>query len=109
MDTNDLDFPSLYADFYPRIMRYLRRLVGESEAEDLAQETFIKASQGLEGFRGEAQVSTWLYRIATNLAIDRLRSPSYQRLVMLQLPRGWLAGSGDRAGRWQSVDRGKSA
>jgi RNA polymerase sigma-70 factor (ECF subfamily) len=78
MDASQLDFQGIYVDYQPRIQRYLTRLVGESEAEDLTQEVFIKASQGLAGFRGQSQLSTWLYRIATNAAIDRLRSPSYQ-------------------------------
>ena len=53
--------------------------MANSEAEDLTQETFVKVHQGLENFRGELQLSTWIYRIATNTALDRLRSPSFQR------------------------------
>jgi RNA polymerase sigma-70 factor (ECF subfamily) len=40
---------------------------------------FIKVSQALPGFRGESSLSTWLYRIATNAALDRLRSPAFQK------------------------------
>ena len=69
-------FDEIYASFHAKIVRYLTRLVGESEAEDLAQETFVKVGQALEGFRGEAQLHTWVYKIATNTALDRLRSPS---------------------------------
>jgi len=57
-------------------LRYLTRLVGEGEAEDLAQETFIKVSRNIEGFRGDSNPLTWIYRIATNTAIDHLRNPS---------------------------------
>jgi len=52
--------------------------VGPDEAEDLSQEVFLRANKSLEFFRGEAQLSTWLYRIATNAAIDRLRSASFR-------------------------------
>ena len=69
-------FDEIYASFHAKIVRYLTRLVGEAEAEDLAQETFVKVGQALEGFRGEAQLHTWVYKIATNTALDRLRSPS---------------------------------
>ena len=69
-------FDEIYASFHPKIIRYLTRLVGETEAEDLAQETFVKVGQALEGFRGEAQLHTWVYKIATNTALDRLRRPS---------------------------------
>jgi len=90
MDASKLNFSSLYAEFHPKVLRYLTRLVGESDAEDLAQEVFVKAGRSLAGFRGEAQVSTWLYRIATNLAVDRLRSPSYQQVALLEFPEDGL-------------------
>jgi RNA polymerase sigma-70 factor, ECF subfamily len=78
---NDLEFPAVYEDFQPKILRYLTRLIGEGEAEDLTQEVLIKVSEALPNFRGESQLSTWIYRIATNAALDRLRSPFYKRVV----------------------------
>jgi RNA polymerase sigma-70 factor (ECF subfamily) len=72
-------FQEIYEIFHPRIHRYLSRLVGEYEAEDLTQEVFIKISRGLSEFRGESQLSTWIYRIAFNAAMDRMRSPSFYR------------------------------
>jgi RNA polymerase sigma-70 factor (ECF subfamily) len=48
-------------------------MAGEAEAEDLAQEVFEMVSRGLGDFRGDADLSTWVYRIATNAALDRLR------------------------------------
>ena len=71
-----IEFDALYTEYRSKIINYLRRLVGEQEAEDLAQEVFIKAGKALEGFRGESSLSTWLYRIATNTAMDHLRKPS---------------------------------
>ncbi|HLP15586.1 MAG TPA: RNA polymerase sigma factor, partial [Bacteroidota bacterium] len=62
-------------------LRYLQRLVGEHEAEDLTQDVFVKVSAAMDTFRGESQLSTWIYRIATNTALDRLRSPSYHRSI----------------------------
>lgn len=65
------DLVEAHAD---RIFSYLHHLLGDrEEAEDLAQETFVRAWQSLERFRGGAAFSTWLYRIATNLAIDAVR------------------------------------
>ena len=86
MVSDELDFEQLYADFRPRILRYLVHLVGELEAEDLTQEVFMRVSQALPSFRGESRFSTWIYRIATNAAYDRLRQPSYQRVTSLLLP-----------------------
>ena len=79
MVASQLEFQDIFTDFQPKILRYLNRLAGENEAEDLAQETFVKVSQALENFRGESKLSTWIYRIATNTALDRMRSPSFQR------------------------------
>jgi RNA polymerase sigma-70 factor (ECF subfamily) len=80
VETN-LDFQKIYDAFQSRIYHYLRRLVGEFEAEDLTQEVFTKVNQALKDFRGESQLSTWIYRIATNVAMDKLRSSSYKRTV----------------------------
>lgn len=74
-----VDFEQIYASFQPTIYRYLTRLVGTHEAEDLTQEVFIKVEKALPTFRKEAQLSTWLYRIATHAAIDRMRQPSFRR------------------------------
>jgi RNA polymerase sigma-70 factor (ECF subfamily) len=79
MQHGELEFQRIYADFQPRILRYMGRMVGEREAEDLTQEIFVKVNRALAGFRGESSLSTWLYRIATNAALDRRRSPSFQR------------------------------
>jgi RNA polymerase sigma-70 factor (ECF subfamily) len=78
MSDAELEFEQIYADFHTKIHRYLIRMVGEMEAEDLTQEVFVKLSQALKTFRGEAKLSTWIYRIATNAALDRLRSPKFQ-------------------------------
>jgi RNA polymerase sigma-70 factor (ECF subfamily) len=73
MTTPRLDFREVHDTLRPRVQRYLARMAGEAEAEDLAQEVFEKVSRGLEDFRGDADLSTWVYRIATNTALDRLR------------------------------------
>ena len=78
------DFPQVYGEFHPRIQRYLTRLLGTNEADDATQEVFAKISQALPQFRGESSLSTWIYRIATNTAYDRLRSPSFQRAGEVQ-------------------------
>jgi RNA polymerase sigma-70 factor (ECF subfamily) len=72
-----LDFQEVHRSYRARIFRYLSRLVGPSEAEDLTQEVFLKVSRALKSFRGGSQVSTWIYRIATNTALDALRKPSF--------------------------------
>jgi RNA polymerase sigma-70 factor (ECF subfamily) len=76
MNSKEVEYQRIYTDHYPKIVRYLCRIVGESEAEDVAQEAFVKVHQSLDKFRGESKLSTWIYRIATNTAMDKLRSSS---------------------------------
>jgi RNA polymerase sigma-70 factor (ECF subfamily) len=85
MSASELDFPKIYDAYQPKILRYLSRFIGESEAEDLTQETFVKVHQSLGGFRGESQLSTWIYRIATNTALDKMRQPSFQRVEQMSI------------------------
>jgi len=69
-----VSFQEIYERFRPGVLRFLSRLVGEEEAEDVAQEVFLRVDRALEGFRGESSLGTWIYRIARNAALDRLRS-----------------------------------
>jgi RNA polymerase sigma-70 factor (ECF subfamily) len=52
----------------------LRLLGNTADAEDLLQEIFLAAHRKLDTFRGESALGTWLYRLATNLCLDHLRS-----------------------------------
>jgi RNA polymerase sigma-70 factor, ECF subfamily len=79
MSNKKLDFQEIYTTYQPKILRYLSRMLGGNDAEDVTQEVFVKVDKGLKEFRGEAQLSTWIYRIATNAALDRLRSSSYRQ------------------------------
>ena len=79
VNPNGLNFETIYTDFQPKILRYLSRMTDEREAEDLTQEVFVKVNRALETFRGDSQLSTWLYRIATNTAIDKIQSSSFRQ------------------------------
>ncbi len=79
MGEERLTLEEVYEGYRPKVLRYLTGLVGVEEAEDLTQDVFIKVGQALADFRGESSLPTWLYRIATNTAIDRMRSPAFKR------------------------------
>ncbi|HCU24476.1 MAG TPA: RNA polymerase subunit sigma-24 [Deltaproteobacteria bacterium] len=69
---------SAFAEIVERYQQGIYRLAfswtrQRESAEELAQETFLKAYRGLEKFRGESKFSTWLYQIAMNLCRDRWR------------------------------------
>lgn len=69
-------FRTLYNANHERVRRILARIVGPQEAEDLSRTVFAKAAKALPAFRGDAETSTWLYRIAANIASDWQRSRS---------------------------------
>jgi RNA polymerase sigma-70 factor (ECF subfamily) len=72
-DGDPAAFEELIRLHSPRIYRMLVRMLGSSaDAEEVAQEAFLKAWRGLARFRGDAQFSTWLFRIAVNEANRRL-------------------------------------
>lgn len=78
----------------PRLFAYLlRQLRDESEAEDLAQETFVRVFQNRQKFNPEYRFTTWLYTIATNLARTRQRQQARHRHVSLEAESEFAEGS----------------
>ncbi len=73
-----IKFNEVYEKFQPKILHYVARMTGIDDAEDITQEVFQKISFALENFKGESKLSTWIYRIATNTALDRLRSVAFR-------------------------------
>ena len=69
------DFDEIYNDVAPSVYRYLRRLTGfRAQAEDIAQETFLRAYTQLSGYEGRGSFEGWLTRIATNICLNMLRA-----------------------------------
>ncbi|MGH9372635.1 MAG: RNA polymerase sigma factor [Vicinamibacterales bacterium] len=68
-------FESIYRTHAGRLYSVACRMIGNpADAEDLLQEIFLAAHRKLDSFRGESALGTWLYRLATNLCLDYLRS-----------------------------------
>lgn len=68
------EFGSLIEPYRGELRLHCYRLLGSlHEAEDLVQETMLRAWQYAETFKGQAQLGTWLYRIATNACLDVLK------------------------------------
>ena len=73
-------FETLMRQHAPKVIGLATRLIGDrSEAEDLAQEAFLRLHRALPGFRGDSSIGTWLYRTTTRLAIDHLRRERLKR------------------------------
>ena len=68
------EFTQVVEAFSPRLYRLaLKMLSNPQDAEDVLQETFLKAFRAIDRFDGRSSLSTWLYRIATNEALMKLR------------------------------------
>ena len=67
-------FEAVFARYESRVYNIAYRMLGSlDDAQDVKQETFLRAHRAIRGFRGDCQVSTWLCRIATNLCLSRRR------------------------------------
>ncbi|HEY1811311.1 MAG TPA: sigma-70 family RNA polymerase sigma factor [Kofleriaceae bacterium] len=65
----------LYHRFRRQVAGNLYRVLGDrTDLDDLVQEVFVIAFRGLDRFRGDAKLSTWLYRICVNVALGRIRT-----------------------------------
>jgi len=69
-------FDALFQRWAGPLLRYLERMLQDAAgAEDLVQEVFLRVHRARERYRPEARFSTWIFRIATNLALNELRRP----------------------------------
>lgn len=81
----DTDFRQLVEQYSEALYWHIRGMVNNHEdADDLVQETFIKAWKALPSFRGESSVSTWLWRIATNETLGFLRKQKVRAALRFQ-------------------------
>jgi RNA polymerase sigma factor (sigma-70 family) len=73
-DRKNYAFNLIIRKYQERLYWHIRKIViGHEDTDDLLQNTYLKAWKGLENFRGESQIYTWLYRIATNEALSFLK------------------------------------
>jgi len=76
----DMDaFARLFEPLRPVVFAVACRLVGPDDAEDVTMDAFLKAWQAMPGFGRRSSIKTWLYRIARNCALDRLRAIDRRR------------------------------
>jgi RNA polymerase sigma-70 factor (ECF subfamily) len=77
------EFARLVETYYELIYRLANKMLNDpQEAEDILQETFLKAYRYIDGFDGRSSLSTWLYRIATNEALMSLRRKKLDTVSM---------------------------
>lgn len=70
---------ALYHRYKRRVFGLVTRIVGPGESEEVAQEVFVRIFRGLSRFRGDSQLSTWIYRLAVNAALSHVtRRPRHE-------------------------------
>ena len=80
MDGVERLFNEIVKDYSERVYWHVRRFVNNHEdADDLVQEIFLKIWTALPTFRGEAQLFTWIWRIATNETLNWIRREKVRR------------------------------
>jgi RNA polymerase sigma-70 factor (ECF subfamily) len=96
-------FNEIVARYKTKIYNYIYRMVGNAEdAEDLTQEVFVRMVVHIHGFRAEASLSTWLFRIAGNLCVDSFRRGRKDKglLTSLDAP---VRGDDDESGAGREI------
>jgi RNA polymerase sigma-70 factor, ECF subfamily len=77
---DEAGFNYLVGKYHRAMISFLYRMVhNQAVAEELAQEVFLRVYRSRESYRAEAKFTTWLYRIATNLAVNHARDTKYER------------------------------
>jgi RNA polymerase sigma-70 factor, ECF subfamily len=80
MDEESVNFDDLVLKHKDKVFNLCYRFLGNyDEADDCAQETFVKVYRSLKDFRRESSLSTWIYRIAINTCKNRFSSAQYRR------------------------------
>lgn len=101
-------FEQLLAQYRDKVFRLaVSMLRDETQAEDLAQEIFLRIWKGLPGYSGQASLSTWIYTISRNTCLTELKRRSARPTVSLHAPE--IADSLDRIPALQSSDPASGA
>jgi RNA polymerase sigma-70 factor (ECF subfamily) len=90
-ETKAQAFSKLVRVYQERLYWHIRKMVlSHEDANDILQNVFLKAWNGLSGFRGESQISTWLYRIATNETLTFLTNKRMRNFAGIEDVEGIL-------------------
>lgn len=78
-------FEILLQKYQRRLYWHIRRMVlSHDDADDILQETFIKVFKSIDGFRADSSLFSWLYRIATNQALDFLKKKAKEQHISME-------------------------
>ena len=108
-DGDEAALTALIRAAQPDVWRLVAHLVGREDADDVTQETFLRAYQSLPKYRAEAGARTWLLTIARNTAADTIRRTQRQRRLRARMeaesPDGYVASPDHGHGLNELVDQ----
>lgn len=88
----DKAFDNIVSSYTERLYWHIRRFTcSHDDSNDLLQDIFIKVWSALPNFRGESQLYTWIYRIATNEVLNYMRKQRFRAMVSLDSEANFLA------------------
>lgn len=88
----DKAFDNIVSSYTERLYWHVRRFTcSHDDSNDLLQDIFIKVWSSLPNFRGESQLYTWIYRIATNEVLNHMRKQRFRAMVSLDSEANFLA------------------
>lgn len=88
----DKAFANIVSSYTERLYWHVRRFTcSHDDSNDLLQDIFIKVWSSLPNFRGESQLYTWIYRIATNEVLNHMRKQRFRAMVSLDSEANFLA------------------
>jgi len=85
-ERSEASFRRLYDEYTPRLLRFVCRLLGSaggSLAEDVVQETWVRAMERIDSFDGKSQFGTWLHGVARNVCRETLRRPDSRHVALV--------------------------
>src|SRR5258708_28436527 len=98
---DEASFDLLLEKYRNPVVKFIQRMVQNSAvAEELAQDVFLRVYRAREGYEPSARFTTWLFRIATHIALNSLRDGRKERNVD-SLDAGYSESKGDGSGRFQ--------
>lgn len=89
-DASGLEMDTLFRRYYPVVARWSFRFCRDhEEALELSQEVFLRVHTRIDSFRMESRFSTWLYKVARNVAINRAASRKRTRQLLVEMSEEW--------------------
>lgn len=81
------EIEALFVAWGPMVLRRALAILGnQADAEEATQDVFVRAIRALDSFEGRSEVSSWLYRITTNLCLNRIRNQQRRAQLRTQYP-----------------------